>query len=65
MDVTVCMNTDVQIICVSAWSSRLISNKTAACLCVNTAVNVQKDLVLRDRGVVQKFSDVSSLQAVM
>lgn len=53
------MNTDVQIIWVGAWCSRLISNKMAArlyvVLYVNTAVNGQKDLVLRDRGVSQKF----------
>lgn len=56
LDVAVCMNINVQIIWVSAWSCHLISNKTAARLCVNTVVNVQKDLVLRDRGVLQKFS---------
>lgn len=68
LDVAVCMNTNVQIIWVSAWYSHL-SNKTAACLYVvlyvNTAVNGQKDLVLRDRGVSQKFPDMSSLQAVV
>lgn len=69
LDVAVCMNTNVQMIWVSAWFSHLISNKTAACLYVvlyvNTAVNGQKALVLRDRGVLQKYPDVSSLQAVV